>query len=70
VANACNPSYSGGRNQEDRGSKTAKANSSRDPILKNLHKNRAGEVAQGEGPEFKPKYRKKKKKKFIHPSLV
>jgi hypothetical protein len=25
--------------------------------------NRAGGVAQGEGPEFKPQYRKKKKKK-------
>jgi hypothetical protein len=23
---------------------------------KTLHKNRAGEVAQGEGPEFKPQY--------------
>jgi hypothetical protein len=30
---------------------------------KNIHKNRAGGVAQGEGPEFKPQYRKKKKKK-------
>jgi hypothetical protein len=27
-----------------------------------LHKIRAGGVAQGEGPEFKPYYRKKKKK--------
>jgi hypothetical protein len=26
---------------------------------KTLHKNRAGGVAQGEGPEFKPKYCKK-----------
>jgi hypothetical protein len=25
-----------------------------DPILKTHHKNRAGGVAQGEGPEFKP----------------
>jgi hypothetical protein len=30
----CNPSYSGGREQEDRGSKLARANSSWDPILK------------------------------------
>jgi hypothetical protein len=30
---------------------------------KTLHKNRAGGVAQGEGPEFKPQYHKKKKKK-------
>jgi hypothetical protein len=28
---------------------------------KKHHKNRAGRVAQGEGPEFKPQYRKKKK---------
>jgi hypothetical protein len=27
-----------------------------------LHKNRAGGVAQGESPEFKPQYHKKKKK--------
>jgi hypothetical protein len=30
---------------------------------KPLHKNRAGEMAQGESPEFKPKYRKNKNKK-------
>jgi hypothetical protein len=35
VAHACNPNYSGGRDQEDLGSKPAQANSSRDPILKN-----------------------------------
>jgi hypothetical protein len=29
---------------------------------KTLHKNRAGGVAQGEGPESKPQYCKKKKK--------
>jgi hypothetical protein len=34
-----------------------------DPILKTHHKNRAGGVAQGEGPEFKPQYHTKKKKK-------
>jgi hypothetical protein len=28
---------------------------------KTLHKNRAGGVAQGEGPEFKPQYHLKKK---------
>jgi hypothetical protein len=32
------------------------------PYLENtLHKNRGGGVAQGEGPEFKPQYHKKKK---------
>jgi hypothetical protein len=33
-AKAYNPSYSGGRDQEDRGSKPAQANSSQDPNLK------------------------------------
>jgi hypothetical protein len=28
-------------------------------FLKTLHKNRAGGVAQGEGPEFKPQYQNK-----------
>jgi hypothetical protein len=34
VAHACNPNYSGGRDQEDCGSKPDQANSSRDPITK------------------------------------
>jgi hypothetical protein len=34
VAHVCNPSYSGGRDQEDCGLKPAQENSSRDPILK------------------------------------
>jgi hypothetical protein len=42
VAHACNPSYSGGRDQEDHGLKPVQANSSRDLILKTFHKNRAG----------------------------
>jgi hypothetical protein len=33
VAHTCNPSYSGGRDQEDHGSKTAQGNSPRDPHL-------------------------------------
>jgi hypothetical protein len=32
-------------------------------LEKNLHKNRAGGMAQGKGPDFKPQYCKKKKKK-------
>jgi hypothetical protein len=32
-----------------------------DTVSKNLHINRAGGVAQGEGPEFKPQYHQKKK---------
>jgi hypothetical protein len=47
VAHACNPSYSGGRGQEDHGSKPAQENNSRDPILKNPS------LTQGVGPEFK-----------------
>jgi hypothetical protein len=35
MAHAYNPSYSGGRDQEDRGSKPAQANSSVTPYLKN-----------------------------------
>jgi hypothetical protein len=34
LAHTCSPSYSGGRDQEDRGSKPAQANSLRDPIVK------------------------------------
>jgi hypothetical protein len=58
VIHACNPSYSGGRGQEDHDSKAAQANSSRDPTSKILLKKRAGGVGQGDGPEFKPQYQK------------
>jgi hypothetical protein len=62
VAHACNPSYSGGRDQEDCSLKPTWANGSRDPILKKtLHKNRAGGVAQDVSPEFKPQKQKTKK---------
>jgi hypothetical protein len=54
MAHACNPNYSGGRDQEDCGSKPALANSSRDPILEKPITKKGCEVAQGEGPEFKP----------------
>jgi hypothetical protein len=66
VAHTCNPSYPGARDQEDLGSKTAQTNSLRDPISKrpNTQKKRADAVAQGVGPEFKPQYCKKKKKKI------
>jgi hypothetical protein len=47
VAHACNPSYSGGRDQEDQGSKSSQANSLRDPILKKPITERDG------GGEFK-----------------
>jgi hypothetical protein len=63
-AHTYNPSYSEDRDQEDRGSKSAWANSLQDPISKNPSQKRAGRVAQGVGPEFKlQNYKKKKKKK-------
>jgi hypothetical protein len=62
VAHTCNPSYSGGRDQEDPCSKPAQANSSLRPYLeKSFTKNRAGGMSQGEGPVFKPQYHRKKK---------
>jgi hypothetical protein len=54
VAHACNPSYSGGRDQEDCSLKPAWANSSQDPISKNPSQKRTGGVPQGVGLEFKP----------------
>jgi hypothetical protein len=59
VAHSCNPSHSGGRDQEDCGSKPAREN----PISKKpFTKKRASGVDTGVGPEFKPRYRKKKRK--------
>jgi hypothetical protein len=60
---AYNPSYSGAKDQEDRSSKSAWANSFWDPISKNPSHKRADGVAQGIDPKFKPQYQKKKKKK-------
>jgi hypothetical protein len=59
VAHVYNSSYSGGRDQEDHSLRPAWANSSRAPILKNPITKRAGGVAQGVGPEFKPQSAKK-----------
>jgi hypothetical protein len=64
VACTCNPSYLGGRDQEDCVSKTTWANSSivhKTLSQKNPSPKRAGGVAQGEGPEFKSPVLKKKK---------
>jgi hypothetical protein len=63
MAHFYNPSYLGGRDQEDQGLKPAQANSLWDPSLKIPNTKRAGGVAPGVGPEFKPQYHKKKKKK-------
>jgi hypothetical protein len=55
VAHACNPSYSGGSDQEDHSFKPAQA-----PYLeKKLSQKRAGGVAQGTAPKFKLQYLKK-----------
>jgi hypothetical protein len=41
VAHTCNPSYSGGRDQEDHNLKPAQTNTSQDPILKKTSQKRA-----------------------------
>jgi hypothetical protein len=64
VAHAYNPSYSGGRDQEDQDLKPAWANNLRDPILKKTPSWKwVGGVAEGVGPKFKLQYHQKKKKK-------
>jgi hypothetical protein len=63
VAHACNPSYLGGRDQDDHGWKPAQANSSRDPISKNKPFTREGWWRSSQcsvGPEFKPQHCKNK----------
>jgi hypothetical protein len=61
-----NPSYSEGRGHEDYSSKPVLANSLEDPISrKTHHTNKACGVAQGVGPEFKPKYQKTNKQKTM-----
>jgi hypothetical protein len=69
VVHACslNPSYSGGRDQEDRGSKSALANSLRDSILKKPI-TKKGLAAQGLGLEFKIHYLKQNKNPILPPS--
>jgi hypothetical protein len=52
-----NPTYSGGRDQEDRGSNPAQANSSVRPYLKKtLQKKELVEWLKVVDPEFKPQY--------------
>jgi hypothetical protein len=60
-AHAYNPSYSRGRDEENRSLKPARQKGLQTLSWKILHKNRSGGVAQGEGPEFKSQYCKKKK---------
>jgi hypothetical protein len=56
VAHACNPNYSGGRDQKDRGSKPAWASNLRNPVSKKPSQKRPG-VAQRLGPVPKKKMR-------------
>jgi hypothetical protein len=61
VAQAGNVSYSGDRDQEDRGLKPAQTNSGKTHLGKNPSQKRAGGVAEGVGPEFKPQCQTKEK---------
>jgi hypothetical protein len=58
VAHACNPSNSRGRDPGQIFLETLY-------LEKPYHKNRTGGVAQSKGPEFKPQYHKKAKKKIF-----
>jgi hypothetical protein len=69
VTHTCNPSHSGGSDQENQDSKSAWEKFARPFLEKIHHKKRAGGVAQGVGPEFKPQYHKKKKNNQ-HPLTV
>jgi hypothetical protein len=62
VAHAYNPSYSGGRDQEDHGSKPAPSIVHETLSRKYLTQKRAGGVAQNVGPEFKSYFHTHKKK--------
>jgi hypothetical protein len=70
VAHACNPSYSGGRDQEDRYLKLARQIVCETLSQKNPAQKRDGGVVQVVGPEFKPQYQKKKKDKTIKYSII
>jgi hypothetical protein len=63
VTHTYNPSYSAGRDQEDRGLKAAQAKSSRDPISKKTHHRKGLAEWIKVGPKFKPQYRGKKKER-------
>jgi hypothetical protein len=65
---AHNPSHSGGRDQEVRSQPRQIVYDSLSQ--KTLHKDRAGGVAQGVGPEFKPQYSKIKIKPIFSFSLL
>jgi hypothetical protein len=77
VAHTWNPNYSGGRDQEDHGLKSAQPNRLQDPILKKpitikdwWSDSRCRPWVQTPAPQKKKKERKKKKKKSVDPSLA
>jgi hypothetical protein len=59
VAQGCNPSYSGGRDREDWGFKSARQIVCETLSPKTSSQKRAGGVTQVTGPEFKPQYHQK-----------
>jgi hypothetical protein len=63
MAHSCNPSYSGGRDQEYQNSKPAQANRSRDPILKKPFTKKGWWSAQSVGRVQALVLQKQKKKK-------
>jgi hypothetical protein len=69
VAYSWNPNYSGGGDQEDRGSKPDQANSLRDPISKKPKAQKGCGVAQGVVLSSGPGTGKKKKKQQLMSSL-
>jgi hypothetical protein len=62
VAHACDPSYSGGSDQKDRGLKPAQANSSQDPISKKFFTKKMVQWLKVEALSSNPSTTKKKKK--------
>jgi hypothetical protein len=70
VTHACNPTYSGGRDQEDHGWSPAWANRSivcEALYWKKLSQKRKSGVVQGVDPEFQPQYCKQNKTKWKKP---
>jgi hypothetical protein len=66
VTHACNPSCPGGRDQEWSWFKASHGQIVHETLSqKHPSQKRAGGVAQSISPEFKPQYRKRKKKKYF-----
>jgi hypothetical protein len=71
AAHACNPSYSGGRDQEDPSLKPAWVQIVCETLAgKNPSQERASGMIQGVGPEFKPQYHKREREKEMAFSSV